>query len=727
MSISATRPRDRHPGIWLLAIAGPPVVAATAFVVGLPNTGPSVLAREATLALEAGAPQESPGQAGTPDSVVVGGKPIACRVLDVTRKVVVVRTMNGKLFFDRGKVESIARAFDEDARDVYREFKKKARTAENWKKLARFSKKKALLPEYRECLRKILELEPDNNAAHRGLGRARLDGKWISEQSVELKLAAGYTLDNGELVRESKTPDKVEEGDDSRDGEPDSRTVVKPGEPPKNIKLLPRTKLSKTEARKIEAARKERAENAEKFRLKMKREYRAGSWNEFRTRHFFVLCNSSRDVTRKYGAIMELIRAKLSKMFLSKTLRRLRAPVRVHANQEDFISTDQYARWGGRGLGGYYMPSNQSITTYHGTFGFTGTTFGVLAHEGTHYYQGLVLKGGFDNLPIWLIEGLAVYFGDGSKFDAEKKKITVGLIPRDRLSHLQEKMLAKRHTKIDKLVSMTRYNGFSGSHYADAWGLIYFLVNHPSKKGEKLMQRYWATGIERKLNKGDFLDLADKYFDGVENLEKEYVDFTLNLEPPPAGEIKGDYFVSDTFQFEFKAPGVEWEFFADSEDKKMLVGMIKPGTDAQVRIYYENNIENAKAPEFFEKWIKNHKHFEDLEHEKVKIGGLGGYKVSYTDTGERPLGWSLVREGGRIVVRGGGDEDEDEDEDRNGKDSGREKEPKKQPREVLRFMLVQIDGVATIECSTPKGRMADFEEVFSSLNENLNLILIRRW
>ena len=40
----------------------------------------------------------------------------------------------------------------------------------------------------------------------------------------------------------------------------------------------------------------------------------------------------------------------------------------------------------------------------------------------------------------------------------------------------------KRHTEVKKLVSMTRQGGFNGSHYADAWGLIYFLVKS-GKKG----------------------------------------------------------------------------------------------------------------------------------------------------------------------------------------------------------------------------------------------------
>jgi hypothetical protein len=678
------------------------------------------------------APETGKGEAGKPvmpDSVTVGGTVLICKVLDVTDELVVVQSAGGKVFLERGKVASIQRGLEEvaqKAQAVFERQAKQAKSEESWKKLAQFCSRYDLVPEHRRALRELLELDPENQAARLGLGEAQLDGKWLSEKEVELKLAEGFVLADGKLSR--------------KPGESGTSTVVKtPAGPPPSFKILPRTKLSKSDERKIEELRELRTENAKRFRAKLEREYRPGTWNSHETKHFVVQCNSTLEVTKKYAVIMELIHEKLSRMFTSRTLRSQRAPVRIHANQEDFITSDPLGQWMGRGLGGYYRPDNQSITTYHGTFGFTGTTFSVLAHEGTHYYQGLVLQD-FDNVPMWLIEGLAVYFGDGSKFDPETKSITIGLIPRDRLSHLQEKMAAKRHTKVEKLVAMTRYSGFSGSHYADAWGLIYFLVNHPSKKGEKLMKQYWAIGLERKLSKGDFLDLAERYFGSVEDLEKQYFDYIMSLKPPPAGEIKGDYFVSEHFQFEFKAPGAEWEFFEDAEDKNLLVGMMLPGSSAQVRLYFENNLENKKAPEYFDDYRKSYgKFFENFRHEEVEIAGLKGYKVSYTDTGKRPLSWELAEEGGRIVIRGGDDDDgggdgsggndggTDGGEGKEGKESGKNKKKAKEHRDIVKFLLVQVDGVAVIECSTKKGEIEPHQKLFDSLNKNFNLILIRRW
>ena len=281
-------------------------------------------------------------------------------------------------------------------------------------------------------------------------------------------------------------------------------------------------------------------------------------------------------------------------------------------------------------MGGYYNPGTQTVTAYHGTFGFTGTTFSVLCHEGTHYYQGLVLKD-FENMPIWLIEGLAVYFGDGSVFDPKKAKIEVGKIPRDRLADIQERMLIQRNTPIEKLITMTRYNGFSGTQYADAWALIYFMVNS-GDKGKKLLTDYWSIGLERDLTKQDFLGLAEKYFGGVKALERQYVDYISGLHMPPAGHVIGDYFVSDIFQFDFKAPGDDWQFFEDPDDKKMLIGLLCPGTSAETRVTYQNNFFNSKSDAYLEGYLRIAKPlYKNLEYEPAKISGLKGFKLHYLD------------------------------------------------------------------------------------------------
>ncbi len=640
----------------------------------------------------------------TRDSVRVGGAEILGVVLDVTDELVVIQTPDGKQFLARDKVSRIRRDIDEDKLATFdKYFARYSKSGKpDWKKLAKFARREALYPEFRRALRKVLEDEPDNRGAHKGLGEAEFEGVWLAEREVELKKAAGYAVEDGRLVRAG------------------TKTKVKSKKIPKHVKILPRKELTDDERKKIEADRRLAEAVGEKFRQKVRKERKAGKWNQFRTKHFIVECNSTKELTQRYGVIMELIRGKLSKMFRSPVIRNLRAPVKIYANQESFMEDDMYGRWGGRGLGGYYMPSNQQIVTYHGTFGFTGTTFGVLAHEGTHYYQGLVLKGGFDNVPMWLIEGLAVYFGDGARFDPEarskSRKIEVGLIPRDRLSHLQEKMQAKRHTKIEKLVKLTRRGGFSGSHYADAWGLIYFLVNS-GDAGTKLMQQYWGIGLKHKLTLDHFTKLAEKYYGTLDKMNEEWVEYILALKPPPAGKIVGDYFICEDFQFELEAPDSTWQFFEDDKDKKLLIGLLKPDSSVQIRVYFENNMYGLDPEEYMEKWKEGSSYgYDNLEYEEHKIAGLPGYKATYVDTRRRSALWRVVN--GRVIIDGDDDDDDDDDDG--------EKEEKK-PLRAVRYLLVQKDGIASIECSAEKADFGAVAELFDDAHKNFRLIVSRRW
>jgi len=212
------------------------------------------------------------------------------------------------------------------------------------------------------------------------------------------------------------------------------------------------------------------------------------------------------------------------------------------------------------------------------------------------------------------------------------------------------------------------------------------------------------------------------YLEGLE-INKVWVSFddgdhwqSLKLDMPPAGKVVGDYYVSDSFQFDFKAPSEEWQFFEDKEDKKLLVGLQCPGTSAEIRIYYENNLENTKSDKFFEGYLRFAKNrYKEVKDEKAKISNLDGYKVSYVD--ENSDSSDLVdlseligmSEDGPVVVT---------------------QKPKKKstgPREVVKFLLIQVDGVVSIECSTKKGEREKFADVFNKANENFTLTLTRRW
>jgi len=499
-------------------------------------------------------------------------------------------------------------------------------------------------------------------------------------------------------------------------GPPDGKAEAEKKPEPRR-QILGRKKLSPAERKKIEKERADRIKLAEKFQKARLAEYEGVDWesrHKIRTANFDVQCNSTREVAQVYAQMMERIRAKLSEMFPSRIHRNLRAPLLIYKNQEEFINRDPQARFMGRGLGGYYNIQSQGINIYHGTFGFTGTTFSVLCHEGTHYYQGLVLKD-FRNMPMWFVEGMAVYFGDGSTFDAKTGKIEVGQVPRDRLADIQDKILKKRYSHLKDLASMTRIN-FNGSHYADSWALVYFLAKS-SDKGPKFLNAYWSLGMERPLTRKDFLDLAEKFYGGVENLEKEYLAYVSALEMPPAGQVVGDYYVSPIFQFDYKSPGPDWEFFEDPGDKKLLVGLFSPGTSAEIRIYYDNNLANLERDVYLSKYLVPLKdRYADLKQEAAKISNLDGYKVSYLEV-ENPRAGTAKKDGVQTKP---------EKKEAAPKPADVKAKPK-DPRQVISYLLIQVDGVVTIRGLVNASELKDFRSVLEKANENFTLCLTRRW
>jgi len=694
-----------------------PIVFVVFVSIALPGEKPAVadgLHSRADTLLEARPERPGGSDSGTASPVdkirLKDGKSLEGTLFDVTDAKVILIVGNDKKVFPRKDVKEIVRSAPKKVLEFfekkYEEYKK-TDTAKSWKNLAEFCKKKGIQPERRRALREIVRVAPDDTEARGELGHAQFEGNWLDEEATAARIKEGYELVDGKLVKPSSTPSNT----DVKKPEPDQQTTYR---------ILERKKLTPKEREKMEAERQKRLKSAEAFLAQKHKEYDGVAWdkrNKVKTQFFEVQCNSTMQVTQAYGKLMEIIRAKLSEMLKSRVLRNLRAPVFIYASQEDFMNQDDFARWGGRGLGGYYNPISQAITTYHGTFGFTGTTFGVLCHEGTHYYQGLVLQQ-FDNLPIWLIEGLAVYFGDGSIFDPVKAKISVGNIPRDRLAHIQEKMMMGRQSPVEELVTIDRRSGrFSGSTYADAWALIYFLVNS-GEAGKNLLTNYWAIGLNQPIGKKDFKTLAEKYFESIEALEKQYIEYISKLDMPPAGKVIGDYFVSDTFQFDFKAPGDDWEFFDDKEDRKLLIGLMHPGTPAEIRVYYENNLENTKSEKFFENYLKYARNrYKDVQSEKVKISNLDGYRVSYVDDKTDVFELSDLSElvGFPDQARG------------QALEKKRKKRAERGPREVVKFLLIQVDGVVAIECSTKKGEGEKYADIFNKVNENFTLTLTRRW
>ena len=161
-----------------------------------------------------------------------------------------------------------------------------------------------------------------------------------------------------------------------------------------------------------------------------------------------------------------------------------RSEIYIHASKEEFHEKNPQVP---KTAGGFYQPKTKRVVAFHGMFTKTMTTRDVLAHEGTHQFEDIVLQGKFWNCPIWIIEGLAVFF-ESAYFNGSEVKI--GLVPRERLWSLKRGIATKSLIPLRTLLR-TPQRQFGGYHYAHAWSLIYMVIYGDKSKKARAKKQKW--------------------------------------------------------------------------------------------------------------------------------------------------------------------------------------------------------------------------------------------
>ena len=603
--------------------------------------------------------------------------------------------------YGRYKIVAISYANASARSDLAKRWKAVKNTAAAWQELGAWCTTKKLGVEAVACWEHVIALDPANKVAHLALGHAQLDGKWLDRQAVKEKTAEGYVVENGVLKKKEggggRTVTKEPKKEDPKDPEQTRRTIADKGR-------------SSSEIAKYENDRKNRAQDAKKFEEKRKLEFKGVPWEKrFKkaTNFFNVECNSTSEVTARYARLMDELYAKLVKFFPEERRgRKGKSNVYIYSDAEVFrFQTNMFP-----GVGGFYRPDTGDLYTYHGTFGITSTTFNVLAHEGTHQLQGKVLAK-MDNAPTWLLEGLAVYFGDGARL-SEDDKIVMGVIPRDRLLHVQEKIRKKQQTPLMQLVGI-EHRQFSGTYYADAWALVHFLVNS-GKKGQEMLSAYWNVAHTTKVMPEHFSQLAAKTYGSLDDLEKQYLAHVMQLHPDPAGEIIGKYFFSREFCFELAKAGDDASFY-EEEKPGLLVGQTLPGGSAQIEVYFWNNDERAQAKEEYtkERVTAYQKRilpmrYKNVDAERAQIQGMEAFRFTYEDDPSQTISIELTLDGDAII-----------------RELARRIVGK--PRKFVDYLIVGYDGTFSIQGSAEVEEFDKYAAEFDKIPQLFAVIPKRRW
>jgi hypothetical protein len=189
-----------------------------------------------------------------------------------------------------------------------------------------------------------------------------------------------------------------------------------------------------------------------------------------------------------------------------------------------FTTLEGYHAAGGpEGTAGVFDPNLDRLMAFAGRE-FTDETWRVVQHEGFHQFAQHVIRG---ELPIWVNEGLAEYFGE-SRFCGDR--MVSGLIPVDRLQRVQAMVREKRYLPMDRLLTMTHLEwnqNLAAENYDAAWMRIHFLAHADNGRFQPALVAYINA-----LSRGQNAALAWRQaFGSTEGLEEAWSAWWTKLKP----------------------------------------------------------------------------------------------------------------------------------------------------------------------------------------------------
>ena len=632
--------------------------------------------------------------------ILKDGVKISGELISETDESVKIRTSYAELTVAKSKIREIVRGAENPFRgrweERFRAASKKRDVAE-LRRVAKFAKSNQLAKEWRQTLEKIVEIEPEDLEARTALGHAQLDGKWIGTARVEQLLEKGYTLQGRQLIPPASGG--------QNGGQSGGTTVVGRKElPPEQEELTPEERREREKARK----------KADQYRKRKLDEYNGGvDWDDRHvelTKHYRLESNVPREVLKVYKWLVEKFYALLSKRLTGGDVLPDRSTIRLFKNRAEYAE-----RYGASG--GHYNPQ-RTINAYHGTFGATGSTLGVLGHEMTHEFQHRKLGAAMWRMPRWLLEGMAVYFGDGTRLDYKKKNMILGLVPRDRLLHLQRKMEAGTNESLDSILNLNDRRPPNGSQYADCWAVIHYLFEGPEKtKGRRLLGEYWLLGKKNgRANKKDFTELAEKHFGSVKELEEQIFAYVRKLEADPIGEWDENTYSSRELKFSIDRPAERWKVEPDADNSATVLTLVLPEQHAKIRLQiWPRDDLNVEDEDFIRTVYSNKLYTDQFEgfdftsHEFVPGDAV---VVTYREKPKKK------------------DDDDEDDDDKEPKpiDKGGKKPADEKPRMKRRdYAVVWVDKAFVVRCEAPIDTFASFESEFLRCAKSLRIRVENRW
>lgn len=445
------------------------------------------------------------------------GKVLQGQIVGEDDDYVQLKTKAGVVELSREDIEDVVRGVDID-KEFERRFGE-AEDADDFHKLGLWCEdldRKALAT---KCYEKAIDVYSDHESSHAKLGHKKHKGKWYTQEDYNREVR-GLALHEGKWIPKADK-EKIDAG------------LVKVGDTWVHRENAPEKDQPRRAVRKDPKPDKDKPVKKSSGDWKptpifSREEYKdltaASSWNDRKTittEHYTIYTNVKEKYAKKYSDLLEKLFEKYCKVFGFKGKTPYRFKVCIYNSRQEFVRVTRMA-----GAGGFYSPQQKTLQVFHGYIPrLDAGTQQVIQHEATHQFQDMVMNNMMRS-PIWLLEGLAVFF-ESSVFD-EDRDIHIGAIPRKRLEDLQRLLKSGRYITLATLIK-TPQARFNVSCYNHAWSLIYWLV-YTNKNNQKVFNKYWqkcCQGGDSRTSAG-FLEVIGL---PVEKLEEHWKGWVLILSP----------------------------------------------------------------------------------------------------------------------------------------------------------------------------------------------------
>ena len=272
----------------------------------------------------------------------------------------------------------------------------------------------------------------------------------------------------------------------------------------------------------------------------------------YQSRFYRIHTNLDREEAAEYGKHMDLIFREYSQRFsILRGEERDKKDLYLLRTRQDYIATLRRFDVPAENSGGvyFYGPRGSGLATWIEDLS-RDRVFNTLQHEGFHQFADSKLG---RELPLWLNEGLAEYFGSAIIVDGE---VRLGIVEADRIEKIRDAIKSDEALGFDELLTIQSaqwHANMAGSpkgslQYDQSWSMVHFLVHGDGGRYRQAFEAYLS-----ELSRGrTHADAFKKSFGTTDTapFARRWVTFIKEVEPDP--------YSTALKRLEFLGSGLSW-------------------------------------------------------------------------------------------------------------------------------------------------------------------------